>query len=103
MTTIAVCKGRNCNATDGLSHSAECLLEHENAISGVMGCCSAPMWLGGLPAGRCNEKAFGERAPSRMWMNYSAGRLMREDGLYDGYVPGLACPKHGGPSAPVTL
>jgi len=38
--------------------------------------------------------------PMREWMNYAAGQMMREDMRYNGYVPGLACPKHGGPEAP---
>jgi len=33
-------------------------------------------------------------------MNYAAGEMQREDLRYNGYVPGLACPKHGGPEAP---
>ena len=32
-------------------------------------------------------------------MNYAAGEMQREDLRYNGYVPGLACPKHGGPSS----
>ena len=91
------CKGRNCGCTDGFSHSPECQQEHQDAIDGVLGRCSVPMWTNGCPAGTCDRKAYGERPPSRMWMNYSAGRMMREDLRYDGYVPGLACPSHGGP------
>jgi len=34
-----------------------------------------------------------------MWMNYGAGRMMREDLKFDGHVPGLACEAHGGPAA----
>lgn len=97
------CKGTNCGCTDGRSHSAECLQEHEDAINGVLGPCSVPMWCGsGCPAGTCENKAYGERPPSRMWMNYGAGRMMREDLKFDGFVPGLACPVHGGPEAPNT-
>ena len=94
------CKGWNCGCTDGRSHSPECLQDHEDACNGVLGVCSVPMWLGGCPAGTCESKAYGERPASRMWMNYSAGRMMREDLRYDGYVPGLACQFHGGPKAP---
>jgi hypothetical protein len=94
------CKGTNCGCTDGVSHSDECRQEHGDAANGVLGKCSVPMWMGGCPAGSCGEKAYGERPHSKMRMNYSAGRMMREDGRYDGYVPGLACPKHGGPEAP---
>lgn len=94
------CKGTNCGCTDGVNHSPECIQEHDDACAGVLGRCSVPMWADGLPAGTCNEKAYGVRPHSRMWMNHAAGRMMREDGRYDGYVPGLACPSHGGPVAP---
>jgi hypothetical protein len=97
------CKGRNCGCTDGLSHSAECLQEHDDACSGVLGRCSVPMWMGGCPAGTCERKAYGERPPSRMLRDAWTGRTYREDLRYDGYVPGLACPAHGGPEAPNVL
>ncbi len=97
---MIACTGKNCGCTDGISHSAECRQEHDDAVAGVLGFCSVPMWTIGGPAGMCGEKAYGHRPPSRMWMNYAAGRMMREDGRYDGYAPGLACPAHGGP-APV--
>ena len=91
------CKGRNCGCTDGRSHSQECQQEHDDACNGVLGLCSVPMWMGGCPAGTCERKAYGVRPPSRMRMNYSIGYMMRDDNRYDGYVPGLACPAHGGP------
>ncbi len=94
------CKGTNCGCTDGRSHSPACQQEHEDAIDGVLGRCSVPMWLGGCPAGTCGKRSFGERPHSRLWMNYAAGRTMREDLRYDGYVPGLACVAHGGPDGP---
>lgn len=65
------------------------------------GKCSVPMWRAGSPAGFCDAPAFGERPHSPMRMNYSAGRMMRDDNRYDGYVPGLACVCHGGPDARV--
>ncbi len=49
------------------------------------GKCSVPMWMDGVPAGFCDEPAFGE--PTK-------------DSRYDGYVPALACPIHGGPAQP---
>jgi hypothetical protein len=61
-----------------------------------MGKCSVPMWMGGGPAGFCDQPAFGERsdAPThRRWDGYE----WRDDGRYPGYVPALACPQHGGP------
>jgi len=91
------CKGSNCGCTDGISHSHECFQEHNAAVAGALGVCSVPMWINGCPAGTCDRLAYGNRPPSRMWMNYSAGRMMREDLRYDGHVPGLACPMHGGP------
>jgi len=95
------CKGKNCGCTDGVSHSDECRKQHEDASNGVIGQCSVPMWLAGCPAGSCQEEAYGTRPPGKMFRNYSqGGRLQREDGLYDGYVPGLACPAHGGPKRP---
>lgn len=67
------------------------------------GKCSVPMWMGGCPAGFCDERAFGERPPSREYRNGHTGRMQRFDGRYDGYVPGLACPAHGGPSVRVYM
>lgn len=60
------------------------------------GRCSVPMWCGGGPAGFCDCPAYGEQPPGktiRRWDGYE----YREDGLYAGYVPGLACIAHGGP------
>jgi hypothetical protein len=94
-----MCKGKNCGCTDGASHSPECLEEHDDAIAGVLGLCSVPMWRSGLPAGICGKKAYGYRPPSRQWMNYASGEMMRTDLKYNGYVPGLACSTHGGPDA----
>lgn len=48
------------------------------------GLCSVPMWQGGCPAGFCDEVAYGKPTKDgKRW--------------YAGYVPGLACPTHGGP------
>jgi hypothetical protein len=55
------------------------------------------MWMGGCPAGLCGEPAYGERPVCREWRNAWTGEMIREDGRYSGYVPGLACPIHGGP------
>jgi len=60
------------------------------------GKCSVPMWRNGLPAGFCDEVAYGPPIKCKMYRDYT-GRLCREDGRYNGYVPGLACPSHGGP------
>lgn len=32
----AACKGKNCGATDGVSHSPECIAEHEAVVNGVV-------------------------------------------------------------------
>lgn len=95
----AACKGTNCGCTDGRSHSRECEAEHDIAINGP-GRCSVPMWWGGLPSGRCDKPAFGMRPPGATFWNYAANEQQRLDGRYNGYVPHLACPAHGGPQAP---
>lgn len=61
------------------------------------GKCSVPMWQMGGPAGFCDEPAYGERPPGKMYRNAWTGEEMRLDGRYNGYVPGLACHGHGGP------
>jgi len=76
------------------------MAEHDGAVAGVLGMCSAPMWMGGCPAGICGRKAYGVRPPSRMLRDGWTGQTYREDLRYDGYVPGLACSAHGGPEAP---
>ncbi len=62
---------------------AQCSEHHKKLVGGV-GKCSVPMWNSGIPAGFCDEPAYGERT---------------KDGLrrYDDYISFLACPKHGGP------
>ena len=45
------------------------------------GKCSVPMWRCGVPAGFCDNDAFGPPQKN-----------------VDFYVPALACPGHGGPS-----
>lgn len=61
------------------------------------GKCSVPMWRNGMPADFCDRPAYGERPPGETYWSYGAGREMRVDGRYNGFVPGLACPLHGGP------
>jgi hypothetical protein len=61
------------------------------------GKCSVPMWSMGGPAGFCDEPAYGKPPPSKMYRNGWTGEMMRMDGRYNGYVPGLACYGHGGP------
>lgn len=70
---------------------------HETLDEYGEGKCSVPMWSGGCPAGFCDKPAYGTRPPGvvrRRWDGFE----YRDDGLYPGYVPALACPDHGGPS-----
>ncbi len=61
------------------------LYKHHKELTDGVGKCSVPAWSGGCPAGFCDEDAFGVKTPNS---NYS------------GYVPALACVKHGGPPNP---
>lgn len=61
------------------------LNSHHKVLTNGKGKCSVPMWSGGCPSGFCDRDAFG--FPTK----YSR---------YDGYVPALACPAHGGPKEP---
>jgi len=73
-------------------------MKHHRELTDGVGKCSVPMWSGGCPAGFCDEPAYGERPDSPMVYHSGKGHDVRADGKYDGYVPGLACPMHGGPS-----
>lgn len=75
------------------------LSEHHKILKDGKGKCSVPMWRNGVPAGFCDQDAFGPPVPSARWTD-GYGRTHRIDGKYDGYVPGLACPAHGGPPCP---
>jgi hypothetical protein len=68
---------------------------HENLVNGV-GLCSVPMYRMGMPAGFCDNLAYSERPDSPQYYNYCSGSYQRKDGRYNGHVPGLACPCHGG-------
>lgn len=61
------------------------------------GRCSCPMWMGGLPAGTCGADAWGGFIPGKTFRDGYTGQEVRFDRKYNGYVPGLACPSHGGP------
>ncbi len=65
------------------------------------GKCSVPMWMGGCPSGFCDAEAYGERPKCQELRDGYTGRPFRVDGKYDGYVPALACPAHGGPTSRV--
>lgn len=70
---------------------------HKPGVPFGEGRCSVPMWCNGMPAGFCDEPAYGERPPCREYRD-AYGEARRLDGKYNGYVPGLACPNHGGPT-----
>jgi hypothetical protein len=74
------------------------LLELKNGV----GLCSVPMWRGGYPAGCCCKPAYGEQKPCETYERLD-GTTARRDGGYDGYVPDLACVKHGGPTKEESL
>ena len=63
---------------------AVCSKHHLELDANGVGKCSVPMWSGGVPAGFCDEPAY--------------GKPLRGGGY--GYIPGLACPEHGGPKKP---
>lgn len=64
------------------------------------GKCSVPMWCMGMPAGRCDRPAYGERLECPTFRDAWTGEIKRLDGKYAGWVSGLACPLHGGPGKP---
>ena len=65
---------------------ARCSDCHKKLVDGV-GKCSKPMWDGyGMPAGFCDEPAYGEQTEENRKVNTS-------------YIPFLACPCHGGPKS----
>jgi hypothetical protein len=73
------------------------LSEHHKVLNEFgEGKCSVPMWCGGGPADFCDKPAYGDPPPGKTIRRWD-GHLYREDGLYAGYVPALACPMHGGP------
>jgi len=73
---------------------------HEKLDDTGQGKCSVPMWMHGIPAGFCDKPAFGKPVPGKTYRS-SSGEEMRFDGKYNGYVPALACPAHGGPNEQV--
>lgn len=74
--------------------------EYHKTLKDQKGKCSVPMWMGGCPAGFCDKDAFGEYVPGPTFRDAYTGEVRRFDGKYRGYVPGLACPAHGGPPCP---
>lgn len=76
---------------------------HQHLDANGVGKCSVPMWSGGGPAGFCDADAYGKREPTSWWRDAWTGELKPMDGRYSGYVPGLACPNHGGPRTRVFM
>lgn len=74
----------------------QCSKHHFELDEKGEGKCSVPMWQGGCPAGFCDQTAYGKPTSCETFRDRD-GRLKRMDGKYNGYVPGLACPMHGGP------
>lgn len=75
---------------------------HRETNADGVGRCSVPMWLGGSPAGFCDQPAYGERPDTTVHRRWD-GFEWRDDGRYTGYVPGLACVQHGGPDSRVFM
>lgn len=74
-----------------------CGQHHRELNEHGVGKCSCPMFTYDGPAGFCDRPAYGNRPDSPQYRNYSNNEMQREDGRYNGYVPGLACTWHGGP------
>ena len=71
--------------------------KHQTLDENGRGLCSVPMWMMGCPAGFCDEEAYSERPePPYYYKDGRTGQRRRGDCRYDGYVPALACPAHGG-------
>jgi hypothetical protein len=75
--------------------------QHQELNADGIGKCSVPMWMCGSPCGFCDEDAYGIPPRSSRIFNYGIMEQQRTDGRYDGYVPALACPGHGGPRSRV--
>lgn len=82
------------------------LNEHHKHLTDGVGKCSVPMWMGGCPAGFCDEPAYGPQEPGQTRYGdygpgYVNGRWFAGGVFSPGYCSGLACHAHGGPAAPV--
>lgn len=83
------------------------LSKHHRELTNGVGKCSVPVWLGGCPAGFCDEPAYGEyidgeRYPRAAHIRHEM-QGKRMDNKFDGLVMGLACPAHCGPQKPETV
>lgn len=73
------------------------LLDHHETLTDGVGKCSVPLFSNGCPAGFCDAPAYGFRPNCEVLRHAAMGKEVRMDGKYNGIVPGLACPRHGGP------
>jgi len=74
--------------------------KHHHELTNGVGKCSVPAWTSGCPAGFCDKPAYGRRPPCKEYRDPYTGEVFRADFRYNGYIPGLACPNHGGPEKP---
>lgn len=75
---------------------------HHQELTNGEGKCSVPMWrYPGVPAGFCDRSAYGEQEKPKFWYRDRDNNLLRSDGRYEGYAPGLACYHHSGPKEKV--
>lgn len=75
---------------------SSCGTRHKELDENGVGLCSCPMWCMGMPAGFCDEPAYGEQ--TREYRD--SFRYMNPEYYRPSYAPYLACEAHGGPKAP---
>ena len=68
---------------------------HEELNEKGEGMCSVPMWQMGCPC-FCDEPAYSKHKGGDYYIDQRTGSRKYFDGTYDGYVPALACVRHGG-------
>ncbi len=78
------------------------LSEQHKAVVDGAGKCSVPMWRNGLPAGLCDEPAYGRQDEGQQrygdWGAGYIGDRWFPGGVWTpGFCSGLACERHGGP------
>ena len=76
----------------------QCSKHHQELDANGVGSCSVPMWMNGVPAGFCDEPAYGPQEPGQR--RYGTHEPSWGGKWFHGYCSGLACHKHGGPLAP---
>ncbi|MCC4240343.1 hypothetical protein [Thalassospira povalilytica] len=72
--------------------------DKKHPFKGQVGTCRCPMWMGGLPAGHCDNAAYGEYIDGPKWRDGYTGELIRHDMKPIRTFYGPACPNHGGPT-----